>query len=263
MDTRRCLSLIPALVLCGCATFGVGKPPLSPAAPSKVAAVATTPPPRPLAVMDPIPNPPSVRPAAVPKVRGESGQASAAKGAAAGAEAGARAAGPPAIAAANRRARAPSSAAGFVGGMQVFRYEPGRIYEVWTAPLRVTVLSLPPGETVISKAAGDTVRWQIGETTSGDGPGRQTHVVLKPLETGLETNLVLSTSARLYLVQLRSGQPGAFNAAVAWEAGAPAPAAPVTHAAGPVAQGTLPPLASGSAGPAFGGGPGLRSERLP
>ncbi len=124
--------------------------------------------------------------------------------------------GRPAIAAANASARARSVASGFQDGVQVFAYAPGRIYEVWTAPLRVTTLTLAPEETVISKAAGDTVRWQIGETTSGAGPDQRTHVMLKPLREGLETNLVLTTNQRLYQLHLRSGAPPAFNAAIAW-----------------------------------------------
>ncbi len=122
-----------------------------------------------------------------------------------------------AIAAANLEARAASRSDQFVGGVQVFGWAPGRVYEVWTAPLRVTTLTLGPGETVVSKAAGDTVRWQIGEATSGQGGEARTHVLLKPLERGLETNLVLTTSHRVYLLALRSGAVEAFNAAIAWD----------------------------------------------
>ena len=102
--------------------------------------------------------------------------------------------------------------------MQVFAWSPGRVFEVWTAPLRVTTLTLAEGETLVAKAAGDTVRWQIGEASSGEGPSRRTHVLLKPLERGLETNLVLTTNRRVYLIDLRSGSPAEFNAAVAWDA---------------------------------------------
>lgn len=127
-----------------------------------------------------------------------------------------------AIAAANRQARAASRSDAFVGGMQVFAYEPGRVYEVWTAPLRVTALTLAPGETVTSKAAGDTVRWQIGESASGAGATSRTHVLIKPLQTGLETNLILTTNQGVYLLSLRSGTADSFNAAVAWDTQAPA-----------------------------------------
>jgi type IV secretion system protein VirB9 len=135
-----------------------------------------------------------------------------------------------AISAANRAARETSRPQGFVGGVQVFAYDPGRVYEVWTAPLRVTTLTLAPGETIVSKAAGDTVRWQIGETTSGEGANKRAHVMIKPLERGLETNLILSTSERVYLIELKSGPPEAFNAAVTWDLGAVLPPAPARTA---------------------------------
>jgi P-type conjugative transfer protein TrbG len=122
-----------------------------------------------------------------------------------------------AIAAANSAARTASVSDAFVGGVQVFAWSPGRVFEVWTAPLRVTTLTLGPGEALVTKAAGDTVRWQIGEAVSGEGGARRVHVMLKPLERGLETNLVLTTNRRVYLIELRSGGTDAFNAAVAWD----------------------------------------------
>ncbi|AQR63170.1 hypothetical protein BZG35_17085 [Brevundimonas sp. LM2] len=144
--------------------------------------------------------------------------------------------GRPAIAAANRSARAASSEDAFVGGVRVFAWGEGRVYDVWTAPLRVTALTLAPGETVSAKAAGDTVRWQIGESQSGAGSSTRTHVLIKPLQTGLETNLVITTSQRVYLLTLRSGAADAFNAAVAWDYGA-AGSAPLD----PISDG-LPPV---------------------
>lgn len=139
-----------------------------------------------------------------------------------------------AIAAANLRALQSSSAADFKGGVQVFAYRPGHIYEVWTAPLRVTTLALAPGENIIAMAAGDTVRWQIGQTTSGAGETERAHVMIKPMERGLETNLVLTTSARVYLLQLKSGAPDTFNAALTWEPGeAPSPRTPLPSTSAP------------------------------
>ncbi|WP_413430693.1 P-type conjugative transfer protein TrbG [Brevundimonas phoenicis] len=122
-----------------------------------------------------------------------------------------------AIAAANSAASAPSRSDRFQGGVQIFTWSPGRVFEVWTAPLRVTTLTLGAGERLVAKAAGDTVRWQIGETVSGEGTTRRAHVLIKPLERGLDTNLVLTTNQRIYLIDLRSGAPDGFNAAVSWE----------------------------------------------
>lgn len=116
-------------------------------------------------------------------------------------------------------ATSPAETDSFIGAVKVFAWAPGRVFEVRAAPLRVTMLSLAPGETLVSKAAGDTVRWQIGEVTSGTDGGRQTHVVLKPLQRGLDTNLVLTTNKRVYLIDLKSGPVAGFNPAVAWTFG--------------------------------------------
>lgn len=125
-------------------------------------------------------------------------------------------AGRSAILDANRAARATSRPDRFAGGQQVFDYVPGRIYEVWAAPLRVTTISLSPGESVLTLAAGDTLRWQIAQAASGEGAAQQAHLLVKPLSRGLDTNLVLTTTARVYLIALRSAGPAAFNAAIAW-----------------------------------------------
>lgn len=117
-----------------------------------------------------------------------------------------------------------------VGGVQVFAWSPGRVYPVRAAPLRVTTLTLGAGETLVSKAAGDTVRWQIGETTSGEGMERRAHVLIKPLQRGLDTNLVLTTNRRVYLIDLTSVGVDGFNVAVAWDAAALEPVRPVDPA---------------------------------
>lgn len=168
-------------------------------------------PPRAFATMSPIPNPGRARRLHTPRGGAERPDRATPPQAAPTGRA--------AIAAANLSARETSRARGFLGGVQVFAYDPGRVYEVWTAPLRVTTLTLSRGETVISKAAGDTVRWQIGETVSGEGPYQRTHVMIKPMVRGLETNLVLATNRRIYLLQLRSGEADAFNTAVTWDLG--------------------------------------------
>lgn len=245
MDARRLLILLAcSLLATGCATLErlglratpTGDAPIAtavveappPTTPAPAAAPAAAPrAPETFATMAPIPDPPRSPRRARPSggaglARGETGQA--------------------AIAAANVTARETSRTRGFVGGVQVFVYDPGRVYEVWTAPLRVTTLTLSPGETVTSKAAGDTVRWQIGETSSGEGPNQRAHVMIKPLQRGLETNLVLATNRRVYLLQLRSGTPEAFNTAVTWDVAAVLDAPdPAALQAAPAPQGLVTP----------------------
>ena len=81
----------------------------------------------------------------------------------------------------------------------------GSAYDLATAPGRVSDIALQPGETLISVAAGDTARWVIGDTTSGSGPTRRTHILVKPAASGLRTNLVITTDRRVYHLELASG----------------------------------------------------------
>jgi type IV secretion system protein VirB9 len=45
----------------------------------------------------------------------------------------------------------------------------------------------------------------IGDTISGAGNARRTHILVKPSAAGLRTNLVIATDRRVYHVQLESG----------------------------------------------------------
>lgn len=254
MDAGRLLALTAtAMLLSGCGTLGFDRPGQATVATSATTASAPMPPPpllvrasqtsepRAFGTMAPIPNPPEPgRRRAAPPARPAPPPAT---GARAPTPAAPAVEGRNAISIANAQARETSRSDAFVGGVQIFSYAPGRVFEVWTAPLRVTTLTLGPGETVTAKAAGDPVRWQIGETTSGSGPQQRAHVLIKPLEKNLETNLVLTTNQRVYLVQLKSGAPESFNAAVAWDLGVLAPpAAPAIAAADePVADPLVTP----------------------
>ena len=147
-----------------------------------------------------------------------------ARPAAAAAPAPAPAIGPAAIRAANAEALAPSRADSFVNAAQVFGFETGRVYEVWTAPMRITTITLEPGERITSKAAGDTERWMIGDTTSGEGAAQQVQILIKPFRAGIATNMVVTTNRRMYLLSLRAAESTeAFNALVSWTYGGPIP----------------------------------------
>lgn len=117
---------------------------------------------------------------------------------------------------ANAAARIEPSRATFVNAMQVWPYTDGALYEVYTSPERVTDIALEAGEELISVSAGDTVRWVIGDTTSGNGAGRQVHILVKPIESGLHTNLVINTSRRTYHLELAS-TPDTWMASVSWD----------------------------------------------
>lgn len=119
------------------------------------------------------------------------------------------------VAAANRAATQEPQAQAFVNAVQVFPFSDGAIYQVYTAPGAVTDIALQAGETLVAVAAGDTVRWVIGDTTSGAGADKRTHILVKPFASGLATNLVITTDRRSYHLQLTATSRTAM-AALSW-----------------------------------------------
>jgi type IV secretion system protein VirB9 len=119
------------------------------------------------------------------------------------------------VAAANRSALREPSSAGYLNAVQIYPYAEGMLYRLYAAPERVTDILLEPGERVTSVAAGDTVRWTVGDTTSGSGEAQRTHILVKPFAAGLRTNLVITTDRRAYHLQLESTASVAM-AAISW-----------------------------------------------
>jgi len=119
------------------------------------------------------------------------------------------------VAAANRGAMREPSSAGYQGAVQLYPWVEGTLYRVFAAPERVTDIALQPGEALVAIAAGDTSRWTIGDTSSGSGETRRTHILLKPYSAGLATNLVITTDRRSYHLELAS-TPRTAMAAISW-----------------------------------------------
>ena len=117
---------------------------------------------------------------------------------------------------ANAEARVAPTREGYVNAIQVWPFTDGALYQVYAAPGRVTVVSLQPGEELVTVAAGDTVRWIVGDTSSGSGDAMRINVLVKPIRSGLKTNLVITTSRRTYLLELTSTEK-AWMASVSWD----------------------------------------------
>jgi type IV secretion system protein VirB9 len=115
----------------------------------------------------------------------------------------------------NRIATERPTARAFENAIQVYPYRDGAIYQAFVAPGAVTDIALQPGETLIAVAAGDTARWVIGDTTSGSGESRRTHILVKPHATGLATNLVVTTDRRTYYLKLDATASTAMTA-ISW-----------------------------------------------
>ena len=117
---------------------------------------------------------------------------------------------------ANAEARVAPTREGYVNAIQVWPFTDGALYQVYAAVGRVTVVSLQPGEELVTVAAGDTVRWIVGDTSSGSGAELRVNVLVKPIRSGLKTNLVITTSRRTYLLELASTEK-TWMASASWE----------------------------------------------
>ncbi|WP_415497509.1 P-type conjugative transfer protein TrbG [Acetobacter sp.] len=119
---------------------------------------------------------------------------------------------------ANLAARIQPTRAGFINAVQVYPYSPGALYQVYTSPGEITDIMLQQGEKLVGTgpvAAGDTVRWVIGDTESGEGATKRIHILVKPTRPDLTTNLIINTDRRTYLAELRSTPP-TYMASVSW-----------------------------------------------
>lgn len=97
-----------------------------------------------------------------------------------------------------------------------YAWEPGKLYTVQTAVGYLTAIALRPGERLVSKAAGDTVRWELGETTQGSPAGPQVLLLIKPLDAGIRTNMILTTDQRTYVIDLVSSAGSDHATFVDW-----------------------------------------------
>lgn len=122
------------------------------------------------------------------------------------------------VGAANRAARVEPEVTGFENAIQRYPWRDGALYQVYAAPGQVTDIALQEGETLVGPgpvAAGDTVRWMIGDTLSGTGASARVHILVKPTRPDIATNLVINTDRRTYHLELRA-TPRTWMASVSW-----------------------------------------------
>jgi type IV secretion system protein TrbG len=120
---------------------------------------------------------------------------------------------------ANAAARVQPVRNGFINAVQVYPFSSGALYQVYAAPGQVTDVSLQEGEQLVGSgpvAAGDTVRWIVGDTESGTGAAKKVHILVKPTRPELVTNLIINTDRRTYLMELRSTEK-TYMASVSWQ----------------------------------------------
>jgi type IV secretion system protein VirB9 len=70
---------------------------------------------------------------------------------------------------ANSAARVEPRKRGYFNAAQIYAYSPGALYQIYAAPGQITDIALEEGEQLTGSgpiAAGDTVRWVVGDTES-------------------------------------------------------------------------------------------------
>ncbi len=117
---------------------------------------------------------------------------------------------------ANSSARDYPTSGAYINSALYYDFEPGRLYTVQASPHFLTAITLRPGEKLISKAAGDTIRWVLGETVQGAGASQQVIVMVKPVRGNLRTNIILTTDQRTYLLDARSYEGDTYTSVISW-----------------------------------------------
>ena len=135
---------------------------------------------------------------------------------------------PKEVEAANAAARVQPADSGFQNAIQRYAYSEGALFQIHAKPDQVTDIALQEGERLVGPgpvAAGDTVRWMIGDTVSGSGETTRVHILVKPIRPDIATNMVINTDRRTYYLELRAN-PRVYMASVSWHYPADALIAP-------------------------------------
>ena len=196
--------LVSATALAGCATTSAKPPAIAyDDPPREIAATPAAAPPRAVEVVtipEPLPLPGQLKPVAAGAATSEPADPRRRVGAA------------------NAAARVQPVRDGFLNAIQQYPWTDGALYQVYAAPGQVTDIALQEGEQLVGAgpvAAGDTVRWIIGDTVSGSGPTARVHILAKPTRPDISTNLVINTDRRTYHIELRA-TASTYMASVSW-----------------------------------------------
>ena len=105
----------------------------------------------------------------------------------------------------------------FLGEQGYIIYPYGEVVPVITCrPLRMTDVALEPGEEIMGIHAGDTVRWQFSPSQSMKNGLAVAHIVVKPSQPGISTNLVIHTDRRTYNLDFTSSEGTQYLRGVAF-----------------------------------------------
>lgn len=87
----------------------------------------------------------------------------------------------------------------FIGEQGYVIYPYGEVIPIITCrPMRMTDVALEPGESIMGIHAGDTVRWMFAPSQSMKNGLAVSHIIAKPAQPGISTNLIIHTDKRSY-----------------------------------------------------------------
>lgn len=95
-------------------------------------------------------------------------------------------------------------------GFEQFAYGTGQQPIITASPFELTVISLEPGENVTNVSSGDPLRWSYSMAYSGQTKLRQAHIMIKPSQANISTDLVITTDKRLYTLKLVTSDAGKY-----------------------------------------------------
>lgn len=101
----------------------------------------------------------------------------------------------------------------YKAGLVTFAYGSG-IPTVVCALLELTDLAFEKGESILSVQLGDSVRWNIESAISGSANDSVEHLIVKSLEAGLKTSMLITTDRRTYHIRLKSTEADFMPAVV-------------------------------------------------
>lgn len=101
----------------------------------------------------------------------------------------------------------------YKAGLVTFAYGSG-IPTVVCALLELIDLAFEKGESILSVQLGDSVRWNIESAISGSANDSVEHLIVKSLEAGLKTSMLITTDRRTYHIRLKSTEADFMPAVV-------------------------------------------------
>ena len=105
----------------------------------------------------------------------------------------------------------------FIGEQGYVIYPYGEVIPIITCrPMRMTDVALEPGEAIMGIHAGDTVRWMFSPSQSMKNGLSVSHIVVKPSQPGISTNLLVHTDKRTYNLDFTATENSQYIRGVAF-----------------------------------------------